>query len=37
MLSALQAGNRRELVRLCREHLRPSRDLYLRLKSGTPG
>lgn len=29
MLDALQAGNRRELVRLCREHLLPSRDLYL--------
>jgi len=36
MLDALQAGDRRELVRLCREHLRPSRDLYLRLKSTAP-
>ncbi len=36
MLRALEAGDREELVRLCREHLVPSRDLYLQLKRGAP-
>jgi DNA-binding GntR family transcriptional regulator len=31
MLDALQRGRRAELVRLCRRHLAPSRDVYLRV------
>lgn len=30
MLDALQRGRRAELVRLCRRHLAPSRDVYIR-------
>lgn len=29
MIQALKAGQRDELIRLCREHIRPSRDEYL--------
>lgn len=32
MLEALRVGDRGRLVRLCRDHLKPSRDLYLRLR-----
>jgi len=31
MITALQEGRRDELIRLCREHLAPSRDAYLAL------
>ncbi len=36
MLHALTVGDRKQLVRLCREHLEPARDVYLRLKLEAP-